>query len=269
MSEIKEPLSGRLALLEEFRQSSEDATTELDMALLVANVIDENLDARKARDGIQRLLDQAESQGVTDVEGLLAFLRGQGFAQSSLDGVDLTHSSIDWLLQQHQGLPIVVAVLIITLAHGLGLEAYGVNYPGHFLLRAQGDLVDPLSLAVVEPSSLQAPSGYDLDELLVKAKPATLGFRMLNNLKAYYLHLGNWQATLAATDYQLAIVHHETGLKSLLHFERGEYQQRMGEAEAALASYLLCLELAGDEALVAQAQERVDELMVKDDRPLH
>jgi hypothetical protein len=36
-----------------------------------------------------------------------------------------------------------------------------------------------------------------------------------------------------------------------------------------LASYLLCLELAGDEALVAQAQERVDELMVKDDRPLH
>jgi regulator of sirC expression with transglutaminase-like and TPR domain len=71
--------------------------------------------------------------------------------------VDLTHSSIDWLLQQHQGLPIVVAVLIITLAHGLGLEAYGVNYPGHFLLRAQGDLVDPLSLAVVEPSSLKRP----------------------------------------------------------------------------------------------------------------
>ena len=92
---------------------------------------------------------------------------------------------------------------------------------------------------------------------------------MLNNLKAYYLHLGNWQATLAATDYQLAIVHHETGLKSLLHFERGEYQQRIGEAEAALASYLLCLELASDEALVGQAQERVDELMTKDDRPLH
>jgi hypothetical protein len=69
MSETKEPLSGRLTLLEEFRQSSEDATTELDMALLVANVIDENLDAGKARDGIQRLLDQAQSQGVTDVEG--------------------------------------------------------------------------------------------------------------------------------------------------------------------------------------------------------
>ncbi len=269
MSETKEPLSGRLALLEEFRQSSEGSVTELDMALLVANVIDENLDAGKARDGVQSLLDQAKSQGVADVEGLLAFLRGQGFAQSSLDGVDLTHSSIDWLLQQHQGLPIVVAVLIITLAHGLGLEAYGVNYPGHFLLRAQGDLVDPLSLAVVEPSSLQVPSGYDLGELSVKARPATLGFRMLNNLKAYYLHLGNWQATLAATDYQLAIVHNDNGLKGLLHFERGEYQQRMGAAEAALASYLLCLELGDDQALVDKAQERVDGLMAEDDRPLH
>jgi regulator of sirC expression with transglutaminase-like and TPR domain len=247
MSETKKPQSSRLSLLEGFKQSSADSVTELDVALLVAHVIDEQLDAEKVRAGIQNLVDQAKSLGVSDVEGLLAFLRGQGFAQASLEGVDLTHSSIDWLLQQHQGLPIVVAVLVITLAQDLGLEAYGVNYPGHFLLRAQGDL----------------------DELLVRANTATLGFRMLNNLKAYYLQLGNWQATLAATDYQLAIVHNENGLTGLLHFERAECQQRMGDTEAALASYLLCIELANEEALVAKAQERVDALTARDDRPLH
>ena len=269
MSETKKPQSSRLSLLEGFKQSSADSVTELDVALLVAHVIDEQLDAEKVRAGIQNLVDQAKSLGVSDVEGLLAFLRGQGFAQASLEGVDLTHSSIDWLLQQHQGLPIVVAVLVITLAQDLGLEAYGVNYPGHFLLRAQGDLVDPLSLAVVNPSALQVPSDYTLDELLVRANTATLGFRMLNNLKAYYLQLGNWQATLAATDYQLAIVHNENGLTGLLHFERAECQQRMGHTEAALASYLLCIELANEEALVAKAQERVDALTARDDRPLH
>jgi regulator of sirC expression with transglutaminase-like and TPR domain len=262
-------LPSRLALLDEFKQLSGDWVTELDVALLVASVIDEQVDANKVRESIQRLLDQAKSQGVSDIEGLLAFLRGQGFAQSSLDGVDLTHSSIDWLLQQHQGLPIVVAVLIITLARGLGLQAHGVNYPGHFLLRAQSDLVDPLSLALVNPNSLQVPSGYAVDDLLIQANPATLGFRMLNNLKAYYLHLGNWQAALAATDFQLAIVHKENGLRGLVHFERGGYQQQMGDIEAALASYLLCLELSGDEALAARAQECVDELMAKGDAPLH
>lgn len=269
MQEADGPLSSRLALLEGFKQSSEDHVTELDVALLVARVIDEHLDGDKVREAIQSLLNQAKSYDVSDVEGLLAFLRGQGFAQSSLDGVDLTHSSIDWLLQQHQGLPIVVAVLIITLAKGLGVDAFGVNYPGHFLLRAQGDLVDPLSLAVLNPNSLKIPPGYSLEELLVKAKPASVGFRMLNNLKAYYLHLGNWQAMLAATDFQLAIVHEENALKALVHFERGDYQQQIGALEDALASYLLCLELSEDEVLVAKVHERIDGLTDKQNQPLH
>ena len=252
-----------------FNELSGGSAAELDAALLVAEVIDEQMDRARVQEHIQSLLAAAKSRGVMDLEGLLAFLRGQGFAQSSLEGVDLTHSSIDWLLQQRQGLPIVVAVLLITLAKALGLEAHGVNYPGHFLLRVQGDLVDPLALAVIDPNSLQMPKGYSQDQVLMKATPATLGFRMLNNLKAYYLRLGNWQATLAATDFQLAIVHEENELKSLVHFERGNYQQQMGDADAALASFLLCVETGEDPDVVARAQERISELTPQQDQPLH
>lgn|GEM_PF-363747 len=272
------------ALLEGFRQSSQKHVTELDVALLVAEVIDEQLDAQRVRSAVTELLNQAQAQGVMDLEGLLAFLRGQGFAQAPLAEVDLTHSSIDWLLQQQQGLPIVMAILIVTLAKGLGLDAYGINYPGYFLLRVQGEIVDPLALAVVplaqlekaqlkkpqlEKPQLEKPKTISLDELLVKANPVTLGFRMLNNLKSYYLTLGNLQATLATTDYQLAIAEGEPSLQGLLHFERGDYRRHLGLGDEALASYLECLRLSDDDSLKAQAAAHIQALTQDQNPTLH
>ena len=122
-------------LLSGFRRLTEDDASELDAALLVACVIDEHLDAEQTRLQVLKLAATARVEGVDDVEALLAFLGDQGFGQGALTEVDLTHSSIDWLLQQHQALPIVVAVLVITLARALGMQADGVNYPGHFLLQ--------------------------------------------------------------------------------------------------------------------------------------
>lgn len=257
------------ALLEGFRQSSQKHVTELDVALLVAEVIDEQLDAQRVRSAVTALLNQAQAQGVMDLEGLLAFLRGRGFAQAPLAEVDLTHSSIDWLLQQQQGLPIVMAILIVTLAKGLGLEAYGINYPGYFLLRVQGEIVDPLALAVVPLAQLEKAKAISVDELLVKANPVTLGFRMLNNLKSYYLTLGNLQATLATTDYQLAIADGEPSLQGLLHFERGDYRRHLGLVDEALASYLECLRLSDDDSLKAQAAAHIQALTQDQNPTLH
>ena len=69
-----------LSLVEQFKRLSQDSLNELDAALLVAQVVDANVDRSRARQQIKTLEDAARSQGTVDVEGMLALLRNQGFA---------------------------------------------------------------------------------------------------------------------------------------------------------------------------------------------
>lgn len=257
------------SLVEAFKRLSEDSLNELEAALLVARVVDADIDIERVRERIASLEAAARSQGAVDVEGLLDLLRTQGFAQTSLADVDLSHSSIDWLLQQHQGLPIVVAVLVVTVARGLGMLAEGVNYPGHFLLRVDDALIDPLAMAVVDESSLRKIPGLTKDQMLSPASPVTMAFRMLNNLKAYYMRFENWPAMLLVTAYQMGIVHDEASLLSLVHFERGEYCQWMNDDDAALTEYARCAQLSPDDELVTRANARMEQLLAGDRGPVH
>ena len=200
---------------------------------------------------------------------MLAFLGGQGFGEGALTEVDLSHSSIDWLLQQRQALPIVVAVLVITLAQALGMQAHGVNYPGHFLLQVNDQLIDPIALSVVRQDSLPRSEGVAVDELFSHASTMMIAFRMLNNLKAYNLRLQNWRGMLAVSDYQLALAHGEPNLLGMVHFERGEYSQRLGESDAALEAYMRCVEMCEGGALVEKAMARVQTLLAEHQGALH
>lgn len=256
-------------LLAEFARLTEDDARELDAALLVARVIDEHLDAQQTRSQVLELAEMARADGVHDVESLLAFLGGQGFGQGALTEVDLSHSSIDWLLQQHQALPIVVAVLVIAMAQALGMQADGVNYPGHFLLQVDEQLIDPIALSVVRRDRLPRPEGAAADELFSHASAMMIGFRMLNNLKAYNLRLQNWRGMLAVTDYQVALAHAEPNLLGMLHFERGEYSQQLGDTDAALEEYTRCVALCERDSLVEKAKARVQTLLAEHQGALH
>lgn len=268
-SGVSEQRPNQAELLVAFARLAEDPADELAVAMLIAAVIDEQLDPRRVEMQMQALLGDAQAQGISDIEGVLALLRGKGFGQKPLTAVDLTHSSIDWLLQQRQGLPIVMAVVIITLVRQLGMQAHGINFPGHFLLRVDNDLVDPLALAIVPAESLPVPAGGSLQQMLAKAGPVSMGFRMLNNLKAYYLQLQNWSAALAATDYQLAMMQHTDDITALVHFERGEYRHRMGQAEAALEEYAKCAQLTAQPMLRAKAESRIQGVMSELEGTLH
>ena len=256
-------------LLSGFARLTEESASELDAALLVARVIDDHLDTEQTRTRVLKLAEAARADGVDDADALLTFLAGQGFGQGALTEVDLTHSSIDWLLQQHQGLPIVVAVLLITLAQALGMQAHGVNYPGHFLLQVDDELIDPIGLNVVRRDSLPHPEGVLTDELFSHASAMMIAFRMLNNVKAYNLRLQNWRGMLVVSDYQLALAHAEPSLSGMVHFERGEYRQQMGESDAALEEYTRCVDLCQHGALVEKAKARVQTLLAEHKGELH
>ena len=71
-------------LLSGFARLTEDGASELDAALLVAQVIDDHLDTQQTRTRVVELAETARADGVDGVDALLSFLAGQGFGQSAL-----------------------------------------------------------------------------------------------------------------------------------------------------------------------------------------
>ena len=51
---------------------------------------------------------------------------------------DPRNSFLDEVLSRRRGLPITLSILYVEVARRLGLEAYGISFPGHFLAKISG-----------------------------------------------------------------------------------------------------------------------------------
>ena len=116
-----------------------------------------------------------------------------------------------------------------------GLMTQGINFPGHFLLSANGVLIDPANAVELTPA--------DIDRWLVDAglehlratalAPASadeMAVRMLNNVKAIHAAHGDLVAALALIDCQMPLVV-DTGS---LQIERAELWYSLGDPAAAI-----------------------------------
>lgn len=75
---------------------------------------------------------------------------------------DPDNSYLNRVLERRRGIPITLGVLWLELAQGLGLQARGINFPGHFLVKvslAQGQVV-------IDPFTGQSLGREDLSERL-------------------------------------------------------------------------------------------------------
>ncbi|HBK17950.1 MAG TPA: hypothetical protein DDZ38_04870 [Gammaproteobacteria bacterium] len=250
-------MSTKTTLLQAFTRCARMADAEWEMAKLVGSVVDRAMQPEDVDRLFAELCHEAEAQGVAGRDELLQFFLMKGFGQGWGGAADLTHSSLEWALRTGAALPIVIAVLLIQTARRLGLEAEGINFPGHFLLNIQSELVDPISLQVIKPPSLKdAPSKI----LLRRASTRMIGLRMLNNIKNVYLGLQDWRNVLEITDYQMAIASQDAQILASLHFERGECWQRLASKQAAIDEYVACMAISDDQDLSAEASNRVETL---------
>lgn len=109
------------------------------------------------------------------------------------------NSYIHRVLETKRGIPISLAVVFIELAKGVGLDAHGISFPGHFLVGVQlhqGQVVlDPCSgksfsgdelIERLEPfraqMGLRAGEPIAMKELLQPASNSEILLRMLRNL---------------------------------------------------------------------------------------
>ena len=132
-----------------------------------------------------------------------------GFAGNLNNYYDPDNSYLHVMLRTRRGIPISLAVLWLELALGLGLNAQGVGFPGHFLVTVrlpfpnEGQVViDPFtgeSLSKEDLSERLVPlhaesgllrEGHVSDELLKHylraATPREIVARMLRNLEEVY-----------------------------------------------------------------------------------
>ena len=196
------------------------------------------------------------------------FFRDLGFGGNVNNYYDPDNSYINVMLKTRRGIPISLAVLWLELANGLGLNARGVAFPGHFMVKVNL----PKGQVVIDPFSGQSLSREELSErlepvrqrnplddshdtpiglYLQSAPPRDIISRMLRNLKEIHKTQEDWPRMVAVVD-RLIVLHPDAWPE---YRDRGLAWAVQGQAERAvpdLEKYLAHAADADDLDVVAQ-----------------
>jgi regulator of sirC expression with transglutaminase-like and TPR domain len=130
---------------------------------------------------------------------ILRLLYGElGFRGNVADFYDPQNSFLNHVIDRRTGNPLSLAVVLLAVCRRAGVEAQGISFPGHFLVRVakvSGEMgtIDPFDGRMLTPSVLQSiyesatgdPGAID-DQYLQPASRRQIVLRMLNNLRAIY-----------------------------------------------------------------------------------
>ena len=199
----------------------------------------------------------------------------RGFHGTKGDYYDPRNSFLNDVLDRKTGIPITLAVVYIEVARRLGVEAMGVGFPGHFLVRLspqlgdrsrdlnepvivdpfhQGRLLDEAALNdLLRRAKVRAPLTKDM---LEPARTRHVVARMLMNLRGIYTTRGDTARLLVVLDRLIDLLPDLTGEV----LERAALYERLGAPAAALADYRRYLELDPDGEGARSARAAVQRL---------
>ncbi len=201
------------------------------------------------------------------------FFHDLNFGGNINDYYDPDNSYLNAVLKTRRGIPITLAVLWLELAGGLGLNARGVAFPGHFLLMVnlpKGQVViDPFtgqSLRREELSERLEPFRQEnsLDDefdtpiglYLQSAPPRDIINRMLRNLKEIHKTQEDWQRLIAVQD-RLIVLQPDAWSE---YRDRGLAWAVQGHADRAVPDLEKYLEQVGSANDLDAVAERLSQL---------
>ncbi len=241
------------AVLERFLDQADDP---VEGALIVARIIDPDADADWARAELAGLAASLEAAGRTQPEAVIDDLAERGFQGTAEGDYGLKDSVLDHVLRSRQGLPISLGVVLLGIADRLGLNAAGVNFPGHFLVTVDSLLIDPKAMA---PTSIKSCRGWlqerELSEVgaFAIAQPRDIVARMLNNVQMMIQGRGDLDRALEISDYQLLIAPDAY----VLRVERADIWLGLGSPEMFVEELEKAAELAPDESIEMDLLDRI------------
>jgi regulator of sirC expression with transglutaminase-like and TPR domain len=257
----------------------------LEAAASLAQDEEPNLDVQQVLDDVERLLRRVQSRLPDDADDLTqlailtqVFYQDLGFGGNANDYYAPENSYLNDVLRTRRGIPISLAIVWLELAQTLGLQAKGISFPGHFLVKVslQGGLVvlDPLtgkSLGLDNLSERLSPYrspadssvAADLDEgetplgLYLQACPERdILARMLRNLKEIFRAQEDWPRMLQVMDRLVVLLPEfwsERRDRGLVHAELGHIHEALQD----LRLYLEAVPLGPDTVAL---RNRVSEL---------
>jgi regulator of sirC expression with transglutaminase-like and TPR domain len=191
------------------------------------------------------------------VAGISAYLfKEQGFAGNRKHYDDPRNSFLNNVIDRRTGIPITLALVYIEVSRRVGLHVDGVNFPGHFLLRAQpggtdapfGEdqvIVDPFHGGAILSELdcrklLRSHAGDEVPfdrRMLMRATKPEIIVRMLVNLKRIYVRMRSFPQAHAITELLLALdpsATTELRDRGLLAYHLNDYPAALRDLESYL-----------------------------------
>jgi regulator of sirC expression with transglutaminase-like and TPR domain len=266
----------------DYARSSDDRLDLLTGALLIARDAHPGLDFAVQRKRLDELADPLRRRGLVGLpltvqarllSDYLYVVRG--FHGANADYYDPRNSFLNEVLDRKTGIPITLAVIYIEVARRLGVQALGVGFPGHFLVRLaappgdpsgernepvlvdpfhDGRLLDESALSqLLRRANVRAPLS---SEMLEPARTRHVVARMLMNLRGIYAARGDGPRLLLTLDRLIDLL---PDLSSEL-VERAKLYESLGAPAAALADYERYLQVEPDGAESAAARQAIERL---------
>jgi regulator of sirC expression with transglutaminase-like and TPR domain len=242
-----------------------DAYAMLDVDRVIARL--DEIAAPLLGAGLATLPPQAQADAVSRL-----VFEQHGFRGNDQDYYDPKNSLLPDILDRKLGIPITLALVYCEVARRAGVNAKGISFPGHFLVRvdppgAEGPVViDPFyggrrldTPALQRLLERSAPKQTLGDEHLTPASPRAILVRMLINLKWIYATRGDFARALLALDRIISLTPDSVAALR----ERGMLAARLGSVEGARADLSRLLELMPEAPDAGSIRQRLAELRAK------
>jgi regulator of sirC expression with transglutaminase-like and TPR domain len=210
------------------------------------------------------------------------FFQELGFAGNVNDYYAPENSYLHRVLDSRRGIPITLALIYIEIAQQIGLEARGVSFPGHFLIK----LKMPQGEVVIDPFNGRSLSRDDLEEriepyrrrhglvgdaevplglFLQTATPRAVVARMLRNLKEIHRGAEEWPALLAVMQRLVILLPDDWDERR----DRGLVRAELGDDEGAVQDLAAYVEHSPGADDVRAISDRIGELRAAGRPQLH
>lgn len=255
----------------------------LEAAICLAQDEYPDLDVQQVLGDVDQLLARLKRRLALDASALQRlralnqfFFRDLNFGGNVNDFYDPENSYLNAVLRTRRGIPITLAVLWLELATGLGLNARGVAFPGHFMVKVNL----PKGQVVIDPFSGQSLSREELAErlepfrqrtsllddgevpiglYLQSALPRDIINRMLCNLKDIHKTQEDW-GRLIAVQNRLIVLQPNAWVE---YRDRALAWAAQGEVVHAMADLETYLDHAEDALDIDAMSERLSQLRSK------
>lgn len=209
---------------------------------------------------------------------LITYLFGElGYRGNADEYYDPKNSFLNEVIERRLGIPISLSVIFLEAAQLVGINAVGVPFPGHFLVRAtdpenqqiESIIVDPFDggscLALDEFVSrflerLETPiERSEVERMLQATTKREILIRQFRNLLAIYSNEKSQTECLLVVNHILYL--DRNLLNELLH--RGALLSEMGHSNLAINDYEHALRLSDDPALIDKLESLLREAKLK------